>query len=81
MGEKDVVIRASSIKKQTKFLPESRRVCGHATVTKGQRELLVQLFVPFAVNMPMLHCVRYIRCLDYVFNDNSSPEIIVFFVR
>ena len=58
--------------------PKGTWVFRHPAFLVGLIEFHEQLLVPFSVNMPVLHGVGHIRCLDNVLNYNGCPQIIVF---
>ena len=72
IGEKE---RTSQRMSPTTNVPEFRRVLLSPSLAEGVIHLMEQSFIPFPVDMPVLHCVGNIRCLNQVLNDNSCFSV------
>ena len=53
-------------------LPEISGVFVHTSIEVGYIQLLEQILVPLAVDVPMLHGVTNITCLDDMLNLQSK---------
>jgi hypothetical protein len=72
----DIVVKESKLS----LVPESARVLHHSTSADSSVHLPEESLVPLAEDMPVLHGMRHIGCLNDVFNHNGSAEVIINFV-
>ena len=54
-----------------------RRIFDNSSALVRNRDLCKQTLIPFLVNVPMLHGVGYVQCLDQVLNDNGRFSVDV----
>ena len=76
-GDKSILRRAKELTvvvKEANFplVPEISWILCHSALTEGHIHLCEETFVPFAVNVPVLHCMGDVRSLDDVWGGRKT---------
>ena len=76
-GDKSILRRAKELTvvvKEANFplVPEISWILCHSALTEGHIHLCEETFVPFAVNVPVLHCMGDVRSLDDVWGGRKA---------
>ena len=71
----DSQIEKAAVRTNLSFCPEVSRVCLGSAFFVGQIHLCKQALVPFQVDMPMLHGMRDVGCLNQMLDNDCRFSV------